>query len=294
MVDSCPSPGPLHPPATGTRTELVDTDDGARLAVHVGGQGRPVLFLAGLGHASWSWERQVGFFRSSYRTVCLDNRGTGESVGLGREVTVPRMARDAAEVLDRLDDHGPAHVVGASMGGYVAATLAAERPELVASLTLIASSIGGPDAQGVPAETTELWATAANLSAEEFAVTTMPIAFRPGWTRDNPHEFQRLLDARRARPTPAPVWRAQFEACEAYLTEGVDPKDLGGMPTLVIHGTADSVVPYPNAELTAARLPAVLLRTLPGAGHLCWIEEDVAVNQCMLDFFRDVERERNP
>lgn len=293
-MESCPSPGSIHPSVTGTRTELVDTLDGARLAVHLGGRGRPVLFLSGLGHASWSWDQQTEFFQSHYRTVCLDNRGTGESVGLGREVTVPRMARDAADVLDRFADHVSVHVVGASMGGYVAATLAAERPELVASLTLIASSIGGPDALGVPAETTKLWATAATLSAEEFAVTTMPIAFRPGWTRGNPREFKRLLAARRARPTTAPVWRAQFEACEAYLADGVDPKDLGGVPTLVIHGTADSVVPYANAELTATKLPSARLRTLPGAGHLCWIEERVTVNQCMLDFFRDVERERNP
>lgn len=50
------------------------------------------------------------------------------------------------------------------------------------------------------------------------------------------------------------------------------------VPTTIIHGTADRIVPYENASHTALRIPNARLVTLHGAGHLCWIEDAPVVN----------------
>lgn len=259
------------------RISMVNAEDGAWLSVTEYGTGEPVLFIGGLGYSSWCWCRQVDPISRVARGLMLDNRGTGHSDKPPGPYSIEQMAEDAYATLTQLDA-SPAHVVGASMGGYIALTLALRHPEAVRSLVVVASSIGGPGSWPVPGATLRAWHTAAPLGPAAFARETMPLSFAPGWTEVHPDEFAELVDLRLAAPTPTAAWRSQFNASAAFLYHGLPAGELN-LPITVVHGTADRVVPYENAARVIKRYPHASLVTLEGAGHLCWIERPDDVNR---------------
>jgi 3-oxoadipate enol-lactonase len=256
------------------------------LHVETRGAGETILFIQGLGYATWAWAPQLDALERRARVVAFDNRGAGRSDKPEGPYSIRLLAEDALAVLQKTGA-GPAHVVGCSMGGYVALTLALRHPHVVRSLVLISTSAGGDGAVDVPHETLQAWQRAAGASPEEFARRTMPYSFAPGWVEAHPVEFGRWLEARLAYPTPPLAWRAQFDASARFLAEGLGPGSIP-QPALVIHGTEDRVVPYRNAGLLAARLDHAELVTLDGAGHLCWLERSDAVNALLADFVGDL------
>jgi 3-oxoadipate enol-lactonase len=261
-------------------SQMVQVSDGTRLFVSEHGRGDDVLFIPGLGYSGWCWERQVGPISEFARMLAMDNRGVGHSDKPGGPYSIEQMADDAYEVL-RQKTSGPAHVVGTSMGGYIAQTLAMRHPEAVRSLVLVATTSGGQGCTPVPAETLRRWAAASVLSPADFARKTMPRSFSRGWSRQHPEEFKELLGLRLQTSTPTSAWRSQFEACAAFLSEGLPAGEIG-KPVVIVHGTADRVVPYENAAHLARRHPHASVVTVDGAGHLCWIERP--------DVFNDIVR----
>ncbi|MGI8761418.1 MAG: alpha/beta fold hydrolase [Jatrophihabitantaceae bacterium] len=257
------------------------TPDGTRLAYLTRGAGEPMLMIAGLGYASWSWSRQLPALAEKFQVITVDNRGTGASDKPSGPYSIALLAEDMVNVLDVLS-LGSAHVVGASMGGYIAMSLARQRPDLVRSLTLIATACGGPGSHGVPDATKRAWAQASGNGPEAFARATMPLSFRDGWTEENPSEYQTLLQMRLHAPTPQHAWAAQYQACEQYLQHG-EPGEQIRTPTLVLHGTHDRIVPFANAALIASTVPSARLVRLDRAGHLCWIEQAQRVNDLITE-----------
>lgn len=261
----------------------VTAPDGAVLHVESSGQGPAVLLIHGLGYAAWAGrplrDRLVA---AGFRYVTFENRGTGRSDTSPGPYSIELMSRDAAAVVDAVAG-GAVHVIGYSMGGYVALSLASLRPDLVASLTLIATSAGGQGSVDVPEATRQAWAEASALSPADFARATMPLSFRSGWVESHPTEFESILAERLARPTPASVWRAQFEASARHLHEGLDVRGVLAS-ALVVHGTDDRVVPHANGEVLADLLPNARLELVAGAGHLSWIEEPDRVAGAIVEF----------
>ena len=168
------------------------------------GDGPPLLLITGLGYAIWSWQRQLPEWSQRFRCVAVENRGTGRSPKPPGPYSIEEMADDAAEALEGRR----AHVVGFSMGGYIAQTLAVRYPELVERLVLTCTATGGPDFLPTPEATTAAWQANAGRTPQEFARATMPLSFRPGWTDEHPDEFEALLSDRLEYPTPPECWRA--------------------------------------------------------------------------------------
>jgi 3-oxoadipate enol-lactonase len=243
---------------------------GATLHVQEAAGARPALLLHGLGYASWASGALAGRVAPELALHSLDNRGTGESPRGTGHLTIERLAEDAAAVIEALG--APAVVVGYSMGGYIAQVLAVAHPELVAGLVLVGTSPGGDVATPVPETTKQAWMDAAGSPPAEHAARTMPLSFRDGWPEAHPDEYGRLLDARLRHPTSPSVWREQFDACEEFLRSGYDRSRLTA-PALVLHGTADRVVPVENGRALHALLPHSTYREVAGAGHLLHLEE---------------------
>jgi pimeloyl-ACP methyl ester carboxylesterase len=267
----------------GARLLYATAPDGATIAAEVVDSAQKeaatLLLVPGLGYGSWSWAPQRGGLADDFRLVLLHNRGTGCSDAPPGPYSIDAMADDAAAVL-RAVGADPAHVVGASMGGYVSLQLAQAHSNLVASMVVIASSPGGPGALPVPEQTTTLWRDHAHLPAGEFAQWTMPHSFAPDWTEAHPREYAELLAARLASPTPPDAWAAQSAACEEFLARGLGSAGPH-QPVTGIHGTADRVVPYENLAVLGRRLPHARLVTLDGSGHLCWLERPHDVNRAI-------------
>jgi pimeloyl-ACP methyl ester carboxylesterase len=268
---------PAHPSVARVRTA-----DGVGLHVESYGSGAPVVLIHGLGYATWATEPLRPRLAAAARLVTFDNRGSGRSDKPAGPYSIRLLAEDAASVIAHAG--GPVDLIGYSMGGYIALTVALRHRHLVRSLVLIATSAGGPGSRTLPEETRQAWAAAAAVGdPAEFARRTMPLSFRPGWTDAHPQEFEEILRARLAHPTPIAAWQAQYDACAAYLATGVQASRVA-VPTLVVHGTADRVVPYANARPLAAAIPRARLVTRIGAGHLCWFEEPDQISSLIADF----------
>ncbi len=254
--------------------------DGIRL--HLEGTGKPTaLMIHGLGYASWEASILRRSFEDDFGLWSLDNRGTGLSDQFEGECSIDQLADDAADAVGTLGAR--LMVIGHSMGGYVALTLAKRYPELVRSLVLISTSPGGPGSLPVPPSTRRAWMDAAGSDPAEYARRTMPLSFQRGWTDAHPAEFEQILSARLAHPTPPDVWRKQFDAAESYFATGVDPKTIG-VPALVIHGSGDNVVPVENGRLLADLMPNVIYNEVESAGHLVHLEYPQTISQLITSF----------
>lgn len=245
---------------------------GARLWVEPGaGAGPPVLLIAGLGYASWCWQELREQLGAELSLNAFDNRGSGRSDKPPGPYTIAQLADDAAAVLDALALPRVA-VLGQSMGGYIALTLALRHPQRVRSLVLVGTSPGGLDTEPVPEETLQVWRLAGTMTPQQYARVSMPKSLAPGWSEEHPQAFERLLQRRLQFPTPADSWLAQYQACAEYVEHGVEVERIE-VPALVIHGEQDAVVPFGNGLMLARRLPQAELVSLPRAGHLPFLED---------------------
>ncbi|HEU5213716.1 MAG TPA: alpha/beta hydrolase [Gaiellaceae bacterium] len=211
-----------------------------------------VLLVAGLGQGGWVWH-EVAARLAPRELVTYDNRGTGDAPGPARS-TVAGLADDAAEAAG-----GPADVVGLSMGGYVALTLALLRPELVRSLVLVGTGAGGPDRVPRADDVQAVYREAFTLGPEEYVRRTFPLTVRPD-------RLDALLDENVARAVPHRTTAAHTRACLGFYADGAEVERIA-VPALVIHGSDDRIVPVENGRRLAARLPDADYVELPGYGH---------------------------
>jgi pimeloyl-ACP methyl ester carboxylesterase len=214
--------------------------------------------------------------------VRFDNRDVGRSQWLDGTVdlaacmagdtssavyTLEDMADDAAALLDALAIES-AHVMGASMGGMVAQTLAIRHPERVRTLTSIMSTTGERGlAQPTEAATAALFAPPARTREEsmERSLATGAVIGSPGYPRDRQDVRDRAARAWDRGINPAGFAR-QLAAIQA---SGDRTEALRGLavPTLVVHGEDDPLVPIAGGRATAAAIPDAELWTVAGMGH---------------------------
>lgn len=110
-----------------------------QLYYEVHGEGKPLLLIAGLGSDSQSWLPVMDIFAEDFQTIVFDNKGSGRSDAPKPEYGIGQMADDAAMLLDHLDIQS-AHVMGHSMGGYIAQELAINHPDRIDKLVLVSTS----------------------------------------------------------------------------------------------------------------------------------------------------------
>jgi pimeloyl-ACP methyl ester carboxylesterase len=260
--------------------------NGLSFHVEEEGQGPPLLLISGLGYSSWCWQELSAALRDQFRVIRFDNRGTGRSDKPDGPYSIPQLAEDAAAVLDAC--HAPAaHVLGHSMGGYIALTLALAHPQTVRSLVLASTSPGGTDTEPMPQATVETWRLAATLTPQDYARRGMPKSFAPGWTEQHPDQFEAFLARRLQFPTPMACWTAQYAACAEYVARGVDARRIG-QPALVMHGSADGVVPFANGRLLSQKLPHAEWSPFDGVGHLPLLEQPAAFAERARNFLSKV------
>ncbi len=244
-----------------------------------------VLLIMGLATQMIAWHED--FCRElagrGFQVVRFDNRDIGRSTHMkGRPPTVPQllmrskraagytlaaMAADTAGLLRTLD-LGPAHVVGASMGGMIAQTLAAFHPEHVSSLVSIMSNTGSlrngqPSPRLMPS-----FLRRPPHDREEYVAQVQRVfeaIGSSGLPRDG-DDIRTLAEASFDRNhDPAGPGRQ----LAAIIASGDRTAELRGItvPTLVIHGTADHLVAPSGGRATARAIPGARLLMIEGMGH---------------------------
>lgn len=231
------------------------------ISFDVTGDGAPVVLLHGLSGSRQWWARNVAALASDHRTYCLDLPGFGESRGT-RWSTMD----DAAERLGSwMADQGleRATIAGHSMGGAIAALVAATSPELIDRLVLVNASIRPSGAPFIPRP-----------------------ADVPRSLATHTHELTALVARDFLRCDPASLLLATSDIIRA------DWSSLLGRisaPTLVIWGAHDVITPISLGHALAASIPDARLAIVPDAGHNPMWEQADAFNAEMLGFLRSAQ-----
>jgi pimeloyl-ACP methyl ester carboxylesterase len=245
----------------------------------------PILLVMGLATQMIGWHEDFceELAGRGFHVVRFDNRDIGRSTHLDfpapttrqffsrrfrpEQYTLSDMAEDTAGLIRTLE-LGPVHLVGASMGGMIAQLLAAERPDLVRSLTSIMSNTGGRFT-GQP-----------HFSVYKYLLRPPP--------RDREGYIERAAEVFGLIGSPG------FDRDEAYIREragrsydrgysvSAGGRQLGAtiatgdrraklrtieVPTLVIHGTADKMIRPSGGRATAKAIPGARLMMIEGMGH---------------------------
>jgi pimeloyl-ACP methyl ester carboxylesterase len=179
------------------------------------------------------------------------------------------MAADAVGLMDRLAIK-KAHIVGASMGGMIAQVVAAKYPDRVRSLVSIMSSSGEPGLpQAMPEAMTAIMQARPDGSDRELAVQHGMRIYRaigsPGFPTPDDELRMKVGAAFDRSYYPVGVGR-QFAAIMANGSR-VDMLKKLSVPTLVLHGADDPLVPVEAGRHTAAQIPGSTLTVIPGMGH---------------------------
>ena len=250
---------------------------GARIYWDEEGSGAPLLMIMGLGWTSHAWHRSRPVFSKKYRTIALDNRGVGRSEAPAGPYSLAQMAADAAAVLNAARVNA-AHVFGVSMGGMIAQEFALQFPKKVRSLILGCTAAGGP--QAVRAEEAALQTLMTRgQDPDQFAKAVSPFIYD---ARTPPERIEEDTAVRRKWYPSADAYFAQLQAVMAW--EAYSRIGQISVPTLVIHGENDRLVPPENGRLIAARIPGAKLMMIPGASHIFATDQPDLAHAAILDF----------
>lgn len=248
---------------------LADLGDRQLSYLRRGSGGEPLLLIQGMaGHTAVWGEPLLALLEKDFDVVAYDHRGIGDSSEVPGEFSIADLAEDAAALLDVLG-WDSAHVFGISMGGMVAQELALRHPERVRRLVLGCTYAGGEGAQIVAPGPLQMFEAMQTGDREQAIRAGFLANLSPAFTADeaNYPPFQQVALEGRVR---VQIVLQQAQAAFVHDTS----RRLGELtaPTLVLHGTADQMVLYANAEHLARLIPDARLHPFDGVGHLFYWE----------------------
>lgn len=265
------------------------------IEIHYEEQGDPaapaMLLIMGFGAQLTLWPDELveALAAQGFRVIRYDNRDVGLSqkfdgvkapglvkmtllskIGFTPKVpyTLADMADDGVGLLDALGIER-AHIVGASMGGMIAQHVAARHPDRCLSLTAVFSTTGNPKLPPARSEAMKALITRPDSTEEGVLVEHGMMLARTIGSPGYPAPEDRLRER-----TLASVRRSFYpEGPTRHLSAIVADGDRRAMlrdiavPTLVLHGEDDPLVPCEGGRDTAASIPGARLKTIPGWGH---------------------------
>lgn len=252
--------------------------NGVQIYYETHGRGEPLVLIAGIGYGTWLWFKQIPALAPHYNVIIFDNRGAGRSDKPDEEYNVALLAQDAYELLRTLGV-SRAHILGVSLGGFIAQQLALDHPELVRSLVLCSTSFGGPNMILPKGEVLQFMAFGAGKETLPYG---LELAFSREYLQQHPHEIAHLTRPLHRHPQPRYAYLRQLMAPINFCSE--DRLSEIRCPALVLAGEDDPVVPAENSRRLAAKLPHGQSKIFPGVRHLFFIERADEVNRTILEF----------
>jgi pimeloyl-ACP methyl ester carboxylesterase len=251
-----------------------------------GGSGAPIVLVHGLGGSFVNWQAVGPGLAKSGRVLALDLPGFGRTPPAGRRVTIGAQVETVGRFIEEVAG-GPAVVVGNSMGGLIAAALAADHPRLVTRAVLVNPAL--PRAPGVLGDPRVMLLLAAYTTP---VVGQLLVRSRRGWparryiddlmtlcgveTSRLPAEIVEamveLVEFRRTTPWAEPAFveaaRSVASWTQLHPTRLRETLKRVACPVLLLHGTRDRLVPVGLARAIASDCPDWQLQILEGIGHV--------------------------
>jgi pimeloyl-ACP methyl ester carboxylesterase len=247
------------------------------------GDGPPLLLLNGYAATGVDWDPAfLGTLAAHHRVILPDNIGLGGST-LAAGATVGGVEGMTADAIGLLDGLGIERVAlaGWSMGGFVAQSLVRQVPTRISSLALISTHTGGPDSvdpePGVFQRLTDHSGT-----PHQQATRLISLLFPPDRAPEADERFGNIVATARAA-LPERILFMQEEALVAWhgRPTSLPPADPA-IPTIVVHGGSDTVVPPANAEVLARFHPGAPVEVLADCAHAPMAQEPGVVAEAIL------------
>lgn len=253
------------------------------------GEGEPLCLIMGLGGSSIMWYRQRELLSKSYKLILLDNRGVGRSSKSNIPYSMEMLVEDIKGVLDHLNI-SKLHLMGCSMGGMISQHFAFKYQGMLNSLILCCTT---PSIQ---------LQKQSNIKPEDLFIMreVTPESLRKifsliftkryvDWlfSKQGKEELSNLIAEMSKSPPTMKVMKNQLEAIKNH--EVIDRLNEIKIPTLVMVGKDDKLMPPKHSELLAKYLPNAELRILEG-GHMFWIEEEKEFAKTVLNFLTNLKR----
>jgi pimeloyl-ACP methyl ester carboxylesterase len=236
--------------------------DDVSLAYRESGSGYPVIFINGFASTMDMWNPPILLKISEhFRVIIFDNRGTGYTTASEKPFSIPLFAHDAASLMDALGISS-AHILGLSMGASVAQELALSFPEKVNKLILVAGECGGPESVKMQPE---ILAKLMDKSGtvQDVVNRMFTLLFPQSWlATHNPYDYCPEVYENTGDEIIARQANAFFAWSGSFHRLG----DIR-LPTLVITGNEDVIVPSVNSTVIRGQIPNAHLVEIPGAGH---------------------------
>ncbi|MCE4614279.1 MAG: alpha/beta hydrolase [Desulfurococcales archaeon] len=248
------------------------TVNGIKLYYEVHGEGFPLVMIMGLGADSNWWPlRIIKEFSKDYSVVVLDNRGAGRSDKPDSKYTIDLMADDVLGLMDYLGIR-KAHILGVSMGGMIAQSLAIRYPEVVGKLVLCVTSTGGPEAvPPTPEAMKQLLLDRSSVQVEVLAEMLIETLLTKEYVEEHREELKSYIKRALQYPMPAHAYNRQLEAILEF--NAYDKLDKIRASTLVISGGKDIIIPPDNGRLLAKKIPNSRLVIFENSGHGLILQE---------------------
>ncbi|MDP2874735.1 MAG: alpha/beta hydrolase [Holophaga sp.] len=242
------------------------------------GSGIPLVFLHGFPLNRDAWSKQVDAFRIAFRVIVPDLRGFGESESSRGAVSMSCFAEDLLTLLQHLKT-GPIILVGHSMGGYIALAFAKAFPQMLRGLVLVGTKAAADSPEAAEARR----GTAEKVRLEGVSVVVDPMAVKMLSSSNT--------DSAMASSVRALMTSSKSEGLVSALLGMAERQDAGAwletitVPTLIITGADDMIIPPGESEVLAKAIPNATLKVIPEAGHLVAFEQADAFNEILREWF---------
>lgn len=259
------------------------TVNGINLNYELEGEGsETIVLINGLADDLESWGYQVpAFLDAGYRVLRFDNRGIGASDAPAGPYTSRMMADDAKALVDHLQITR-FHLMGVSMGGMISQEYALAYPKDLKSVTFACTyAAPGPFCSRM----FSMWADMARTLGVPFIMRDVTLwAFTVPFFSERPDEAAEFEEAMAKLDMSTDAYLGQLNVIQTH--DSTERIPLLSVPTLVLAGDEDILIPTRLSRELADLMPEAQWRTTPG-GHACLWEHPDQFNTTFLDFVRE-------
>lgn len=249
----------------------------------------PLVMVMGWTGVKEDWESLSEAAAADRPILVFDNRGMGESSVPDGAYTMDMLAQDAVRLAEQVG-WKRFHLLGISMGGMIAQTIALTVPDRIEKLVLGCTHFGGRQVVQPLPEILNVFQAAMGANSKivdvrAYVRNLMPVNYTAAWAKANPARIEELIERslryRRSR-------RGMMSQLSAVLGFNASEK-VSAIPheTLVVHGTGDNLIPYENGVRLAKKIPHARLHSLPDAGHVFWDMDSGASALAIREFLRN-------
>ena len=259
--------------------------DDINMYYEIHGEGEPLVLIMGLGGDHFRWFRILPLLAENLKVLTFDNRGVGKTDKPDIPYTMKMMSDDIAGLMDSVGIK-KAHLFGISLGGMIAQNFALLHPDRIISLMLGCTFCGGKhtvsnERSGPSVLDPSLIET---MLPEERAVEMLPALYSREFIEENQEFVEIQIDYAKHNPIDIVGYRRQMGAVGTHDTYDQLPGIK--LPTLVIAGDMDVLIPVENSRIVASRIPDATLVILEGLGHGFYTEANEETARILTDFMK--------